>query len=306
MALISAMVVTFNPHEEILECLFNLDQIAKQISMEIILVDNASSNDMPQRIEAEFPTITFVHSEANLGFGAGNNLAFKHAQGDYVLCINPDLVLNVEAFQCMLDYLQQNSQVGVVGPKVLNENNQLVKSARATYTLPRLWAKYWMLDKLVPQLVYGKYERKMRTAIEPFTVDWLQGSCLLIRREAFEKVQGFDDEFFLYMEDTDLCERIHQAGWDVIYLPKATVRHYGGTTTSRFHTIRVRSYHLSPLHYHRKRKNFLNTYILKFVFIIELLTKILMRCVFNLMRPNESRKQQIQAEWQVLKDIWKY
>jgi N-acetylglucosaminyl-diphospho-decaprenol L-rhamnosyltransferase len=303
---VSTMTVIFNSGEDVLDCIASLQAAGKNLQLEIIVVDNASTNEIPARIKQQFPEITYIQSEQNLGFGGGNNLAFRYSHGDFILCSNPDLVLNADALTMMLQYLQEHHEVGVVGPRTLDESSEPAITARAEYTLWRLWAKYWAVDKFFPWLVYKNYPTQVKESTVPFDADWLQGSCLLIRRQAFEAVGGFDETFFLYMEDADLCERIHQQGWRIVYLPQAEVHHHGGTTTSRFHLIRIRSYHQSPIHYYRKRGSYPAVYFLKAIFAVELLAKVVVRSLSNRINYQEARASQLQSEWQVFKEIWRY
>jgi GT2 family glycosyltransferase len=306
MPLISALMVIFNSGEEVLDSLARLQAASIDIPMEIIVVDNASTNAMPERIQAMFPEIVYIRSEKNLGVGAGNNLAFRHSQGELVLCINPDLLLDGDALKTMQTYLQQHPDVGIVGPRTVDNRGDVTITARKEYTLWRIWAKYWAIDKLFPSLIHGDYYSKVKEAISPFDADWLQGSCLLIRREAYDPAKGFDEAFFLYMEDTDLCDRISKNGWRVIYIPQALARHGGGTTTSHYHLIRIRSYHQSPILYYRKRGNEFKVYLLKVIFGVELAGKIGVRWMLNAIKHQEIYANQLAAEWQILKEIWYY
>lgn len=304
MTLVSALVVAYNPGDELFACIGRLSDIARQMPLEIILVDNASANDVAAQVARRFPQVTLVRSEENLGFGGGNNLAFAHSHGDYICCVNPDLVLEADALPTMLRYLQQHRETGVIGPRTEDGEGGLIYTARAAYTVPRLWAKYWRLDALSPRLVYGRYRRKMQQEHTPFEADWLQGSCLLLPRTVYSALGGFDEGFFLYMEDVDLCARSWEAGWRVVYHPQALAFHKGGATTAKFHVLRVRGYHLSPLHYFRKRGQFAAVYLLRLIFTVELLSKIILRSLAQLVRPASRRAQHRAAEAQVLRELW--
>jgi N-acetylglucosaminyl-diphospho-decaprenol L-rhamnosyltransferase len=206
----------------------------------------------------------------------------------------------------MIDYLAAHPEVGIVGPRTLEADGDIAPTARARYSLLRLIAKYWGLDRLSPQLVYGKYLHLVQTAKSPFQADWLQGSCLVMQRAFYAELNGFDEDFFLFMEDADLCERAKAAGKVNVYLPDAQVMHHGSTTVSRFPLIRVRSYHQSPIHYFRKRGQTGAVWVLKWAFTLELLTKIIFRSLRNLIQQDSIVHAKQQAEWTVLRELWGY
>lgn len=303
MPLVSALIVVYNPRDEFIECLESLYKILDEYSLEIIVVDNASSNNFLDAVKARFPQVQFVRSDENLGFGGGNNLAFEYASGDYIICVNPDLVMNEAAFKTMLTIIKGDSTIGIVGPRTTDTDGNLVYTARADYTVARLVAKYLGLDKFIPHFVYGDYPEKMKHEEQPFETDWLQGSCLLMHRETYDSIGGFDDSFFLYLEDTDICHRVRYTGKKVIYVPTAVVSHAGGTTTSKYHGIRVKSYHHSPIHYHRKQGHTAGVWLLKLVFTFELATKILARTILNFFRPDDIRQEHIKSEMDTLKQL---
>ena len=304
--MISVLIVIYNPGDELFQCIQRLIDTATYTPLEIIVVDNHSTNEVAQTLSRRFSQIKLIQSDKNLGFGGGNNLAFAHSSGKYVMCVNPDLIVDTDTLQYLRQYLDESPLTGVVGPRTIDDTGNIVQTVRAKYTWWRLWARYWQIDVLLPQLVHGRYWSLVKKAKEPFEADWLQGSCLLMRREVYKEVNGFDENFFLYMEDTDLCDRIHEAGWKVVYVPQATAIHYGGMTTSKHHLIRIRSYHISPLYYYRKRGRKNVVKLLKFVFIIEILMKVLTRRLANFFSYRDERRRRAQAELQVLSEVWNY
>lgn len=306
MVALSIIIVTYNPGERISEDLRPLMDAAGAPETEVIVVDNASTDGTPARIRRDCPAVQLIANTENKGFSAANNDGFRLSSGQYLVFVNPDLLLKSDTLNGMKVYLDQHPDVGIVGPKTVDEQGHVSPTARPPYTLGRVIVKYLGLDRLLPGLVYGAYLQAAREQTEPFDVGWLQGSCLMVRREVYQQVGGFDDGFFLYVEDADLCQRIIQAGWRAVFLPDAVATHYGGTTTGRYPLIRVRHYHLSPLHYFRKQQRPAAVGMLKIVFTIELLSKILLRRGANLLRPDEQRRTKAAVEWMVLGEVWRY
>lgn len=297
---ISAIIVTYNSGDDIIHCLDSL--LASDPLPEIIVVDNASTDGTPQRIEQEYPSIKLITNDDNRGFGAANNQGVAIANGDIIALINPDLIVEPNALAILSNYLTQHPKVGIVGPKTVNSNEEIAITSRPEYNVWRILTRWLAIDRFIPQLTYGNYPDQMRSATQPFECDWLQGSCLVMRRQDYLSINGFDEGFFLFMEDTDICARVKDLGQKIIYHPDATVMHKESTTVSRYPLVRIRGYHISPLYYFRKRNQHANVLLLKFGFTIELLGKIIIRRL----RPNEINLAKARAEWTVLGEVWRY
>jgi len=266
---VSAVVVTYNAADVIAGCLGDLLDAAD----EVIVVDNASSDGTPELIRRDFPAVRLVEAGANLGYGAGNNLGVSHASGDIVAIVNPDVRLTRDALAALVAYVCDRPDAGIVGPRTVDDGGQISMSARPAYTPGRVLAVYLGLANRWPRLAYGDMPERLRTAQAPLDVDWLQGSCIVVPRRVYEALGGFDERFFLFAEDVDLCERAGQAGWRVVYLPGACVTHGGSSSVKRAHRISTRSYHTSPLHYFRKRGQRGAVWLLKAGFVVELAIK---------------------------------
>lgn len=266
---VSAVVVTYNAADVIADCLGDLLTAVD----EVIVVDNASSDGTPDLIRRDFPAAQLIEAGANLGYGAGNNLGVRHASGDVLLIVNPDVRLTRDALAALVTYLHEHPDVGIVGPRTVDESGLVSMTARPAYTPGRVLAVYLGLANRWPRLAYGDLPQRLRTAQAPLDVDWLQGACLALPRRVYEALGGFDESFFLFAEDVDLCQRAGQAGWRVVYLPSACVTHHGSSSVKRAHHISTRSYHISPLHYFRKRGQRGAVWLLKAGFVVELAIK---------------------------------
>lgn len=303
---ISIIIVTYNPGETILTCLNDLPKTINGNLIEVIVVDNASQDGTPERVAAKFPHIRLVVNTDNPGYGIGNNRGFGFSSGQFIIILNPDVVVRQNALESMVDYLKRNQDVGIVGPRTFDSNNQPIITARHKYTVWRLLAKYLALNMLFPRIVYGTYGLLSLKSSNPIDVDWLHGSALVMRRELYSTMGGFDAEFFLFMEDVDICMRSKEAGWRVVYLPTAEVEHVGSETVSRYPVARIRSYHISPLYYFRKRGQHNAVRLLKVGFTLSLILKSTVRRMQNLIKPDANRLEKAQVEWRTIKDVWRY
>jgi GT2 family glycosyltransferase len=303
---ISIMIVTYNPGETIVACLKALPENINGLSVEVIVVDNASQDGTAAHVAGLFPHVRLLGNLDNPGYGIGNNRGFELSTGRYIVILNPDVVVRTGALDKLIDYLQMHPYVGIVGPRTFDSEQWPVITARHEYTVGRLLAKYLGLNFIFPSSVYGIYGSQSLKTDQPLDVDWLHGSALVIRRDVYEILGGFDENFFLFMEDVDLCIRAKEAGWRVVYLPTAEVEHVGSESVSRYPVARIRSYHISPLYYFRKRGQHSAVRILKAGFIVSLSLKTTLRRLQNLMDPNEQRQEKARLEWKFIKDVWHF
>jgi N-acetylglucosaminyl-diphospho-decaprenol L-rhamnosyltransferase len=277
MTILSIIIITYNPGAILLDCLRSLPAAVGDLAYQVIVVDNASTDRLIQQAQTIYPHHQYILNPDNRGFSGGNNQGLVIATGDYLLLMNPDVIAEPGSLKAMVAFLESASPVGIVGPRTLNRDGQIALTAHPAYTaLTVLW-QYVGLDRLFPNRVYGHYREASRTAAHAFPVAWVQAHCLLLRRVVYEQTGGLDEGFFLFCEDPDLCDRAGQVGWQTHYLPGAFVRHIESSTVSRYPERRIRSYHLSPLHYFRKRGQHGQVRLLKMGFTVEMILKLLAR-----------------------------
>jgi N-acetylglucosaminyl-diphospho-decaprenol L-rhamnosyltransferase len=221
---VSAVVVTFNSQPWIERC---LESVA---GLETIVVDNGSTDGTADLVRERFPGIRLVE-QANRGMGAGNNAGMRLASGRYFLLLNSDAWVVDDAADALVRFADEHPRAAVVGPRLLNPDGSLQRSARRFPTLWRLATEYLFLRKLAPRsrALNAFYEGGFDHD-EPRELDWLFGACLLVRREAADEVGLFDEDFFMFSEETDWCFRFRRAGWQVWFFPGADVVHVGGAS----------------------------------------------------------------------------
>ncbi len=306
MTALSVVIVTFNPGELVLECLRSLPGNVAGEPLEVIVVDNASQDGTPSRIEGEFPHVRLIANQSNGGFAAANNQGLRLARGQYLLLLNPDVVVHPGALESMVAYMEASPQVGIVGPRTFDGMGQVALTARPEFTpLSILW-QYLQLHRLFPNRVTGRYRRAALASQHPFEVSWVQASCLMLRRAVYEEIGGLDEGFFLFAEEPDLCERARSQGWEVVYLPSAEVTHYESSTTSRYAPQKIRCHHISPLYYFRKRDQKGPIRVLKVGFTIELIVKLAIRLAEAIVRHDSERLGRVVVYWNVLGEVWRY
>ncbi|MBN1994230.1 MAG: glycosyltransferase family 2 protein [Anaerolineae bacterium] len=253
---LSIVIVNWNVKNLLRHCLQSLDtacQSSPDLTTEIIVVDNASTDGSPQMAREEFPQIRLIASDDNLGYACGNNTGVTAAAGRYVFILNPDTVVQSDTLTRMVNYMDARPQVGASGPQLLWPDGSTQSSRRRFPTLGSLFWESTLLGQWFPQ---NRYAQRYHLADIPpdqtQTVDWLVGAALLIRREAWQQVGPIDQEFFMYFEETDWCRRAAEAGWEIHYLPEAKVTHYEGQSSQQVMAARTLRFQRSKLRYARK------------------------------------------------------
>jgi GT2 family glycosyltransferase len=230
---VSIIIVSWNAKQYLLDCLQSLVGTINGYSQEIIVVDNASSDDSPNAVASQFPQITLIKNEDNLGFAKANNIGIRKSIGRYLCLINSDVVVLNNCIKAMIDFMEQHPGAGMAGPKILNPDRSLQVSCRH---FPSIWNNLCQatgLNKVFPKSdFFSEPFMKYWTHDQVRKVDVLTGCFWMVRRKALEKVGLLDEDFFFYGEDLNWCKRFHDAGWDVVFYPKAEAIHFGGASSS--------------------------------------------------------------------------
>jgi GT2 family glycosyltransferase len=221
--------------------------------LEIVVVDNGSGDGSPEMVRAEFPAVRLVANGENRGFTAANNQGLALSRGRRLLLLNPDAEVVGDALAIMVDYVDEHAGVGVLGPQLRYPDGSQQSSRRrfptfATALVESTVIQEWWPDNGLLRRYY--MADTPDDAVQP--VDWVVGACLLVRREAYEQVGGLDEGFFMYSEELDWCRRIKSAGWDVVYLPTATVIHHEGKSSEQVVPARHIHFQSSKVRYFRK------------------------------------------------------
>ena len=230
---VSVIIVTWNVRDLLRMCLESLRPAVEEGWVEVIVVDNGSVDGTAGMVGGQYPGIRLIANTENRGFGAANNQGMGVAQAPFLFLLNPDTVVLPQALERLIGFLGTHSRAGVVAPRLLNPDGSLQRNA---FRFPGLWQVGLDLFPLHPRLMEsslnGRYPQE-RTAREPFEIDHPLGAALLVRREVWEQIGGFDENYFMYAEEVDWCWRIRRAGWSIWQVPGAEVVHYGGRSTSQ-------------------------------------------------------------------------
>lgn len=249
---LSVIIVNWNVREMLRECLKSLEQYHGALSLEIIVVDSASSDASAEMVAAEFPDVKLLAQSENVGFVGGNNLGLASAQGRYLLLLNPDTRVHHHALAKMIAYMEDHPQVGILGPHTLNGDGTHQSTRRRFPTLFTAAFESTWLQALVPKILLERFYMRDAADDSIVQVDWVQGSALLARREVYEQIGGLDPAYVMFFEEVDWCKRAKLAGWEAIYLGEAHITHYGGGSTAQADTRKHLHFQQSKLYYFKK------------------------------------------------------
>ena len=253
--LLSILLVNYNDGTHVLDCLSSIETNAQAIDHEVIVVDNASTDGSLELIAERFPRIRIIRNSRNEGFGRANNRAVREGRGKFILFLNTDIVLHPGALDLLLAEMAANPLTGIVGPALINpEDSFQVSFGNRVGFITEAFKKAF-LNRAV--------QRGLRKSDRRREVGWVSGAFLLARKKALLDAGPFDERFFLYFEDIDLCRRAVEKGWKVIFLPRAVSFHWGGATTAGRRLRSRLEYRKSQLLFYRKHNSLASLALLK-------------------------------------------
>jgi len=243
---LAVVIVNRNGKDALARCLESLRESAQGKDWEVIIADNASDDGSPEAVSRNFPKFRLLRTGGNLGFAKANNMAWKQTRSPFVLFLNPDTVVHPGSLELLVEGMKRDPQAGACGPLLLREGDKPQVSFGGRVSFFR--------ELLQKSLLNPYYKRRLRSKCRPREVTWVSGACLLARREAVEQAAGFDENFFLYFEDIDLCVRMAARGWKVLFLPQVRVFHEGGAATRQFAPSRL-EYRKSQLRFYKRHNS---------------------------------------------------
>lgn len=281
--MISVIIVTFNSEKFIRSCIKSVISSFIKESYEIIVVDNCSKDNTVKILYEEFKKVRLIRLTKNKGFAYANNVAFERSKGEYITLLNPDTIVTKGAFEKMADFLSENDDVGMVGAKLKNFDGSLQLSCRRFPNyLNVFFGRKSLIRNIFPDNPISRdfmlenldYDRLQ-------DVDWMMGAAVMMKREIVERIGLFDEDYKLFVEDTDLCFRIRKAGKRVVFLPDAVVFHYHGASVKEGFS-KAQVYHNIGM-FNFFKKNFIKTPILKSIFYCGIIIRLYFVFLFSIL-----------------------
>jgi GT2 family glycosyltransferase len=300
---LSVIIVTWNTRDLLRQA---IDSVVRtyhqQDALEIIVVDNASTDDTAQMIRDQYPAVRLIALDSNLGFAGGNNRGIAAAGGQAILLLNSDTKVLPGAISTLLAYLEDHPQTGVVGPRLLNENGTVQPSRRRFPTLPILFLESTWLQSLAPARSLRRFYMEDVPESPPHSVDWITGAAMLVRPEVIDQVGALDDGYFMYSEELDWCHRIKDAGWDIAFTPAAEIVHYGGKSSDQVVPARHIYFQASKVRYTRKFHGRLMAEVLRAWLLGQYVWQTALEAIKWLFgHRRELRAARVSAYWNVLR-----
>ena len=255
-ARVAVVIVNYQSYEDLQDCLASLGSPDPAVS--ICIVDHASRREAADGIERAFPHAQLLRQPSNDGFAAGVNRGARECAAPYVLLLNPDCVASPDTCLRLASWMDAHPNVGAAGPRILNSDGTVQASARRFPDLTTgIAGRSSWLTRVFPRNPLSRHNlapSQVRSDAAR-AVDWVSGAVMIIRREAFDAVGGFDTGFFLYWEDADFCRRLERAGWQTMYVPELTVRHAGGRSSRHAADASLVAFHRSAFRLFWKHSN---------------------------------------------------
>ena len=264
--LISIILVNYNGVDVIVDCLRSLQQFLHTIPYEIIVVDNASQDGSPDLIESNFPQVQLLQEQKNWGFGVGNNLAAKVAKGEFLFLLNTDTQLTSDILPSLIRLMKEYPDVGIIGPKLLNPDESLQLSTAWKISIAGEYKTLQQLKAYENPQHRAAVEQKFEAAQ---AVDIVVGAAFLIRKSLFDQLGGFDETFFMYFEESDLCQRARELGWKVLYTPEVSVIHIRGYSVDKVSDRMNLEYRKSQLYYYQKHRPLWEQIVLRLYLLLK-------------------------------------
>jgi len=251
---VSIIIVNWNTKEYHLRCIESIYQSLKKIEMEVFVVDNGSKNGSVTAVKERFPMICLIENEKNLGFAKAANQGLQKGSGRYLLLLNPDTQVKNGAIERLMLFMKVNPDIGIAGAPLLNPDGSKQNSIANFPSLATELLNKSLLRWLFPE----KFPGKEKDYPEPFEVDSVIGACMMVRRDALNQVGLLDEDYFLFLEETDWCYRMKRAGWKIYHVPQAEVYHFQGKSAE---TVKKRArveFYRSRYHFFKKTGDICN------------------------------------------------
>lgn len=297
-ASVSVVIVNRNTADLLVECLDHIHGSDLEETPQVIVIDNGSADDSVTKVRQSYPEVLVIEAGRNLGFSAANNRALTEATGDFVLLVNTDALLEKSCAGTLLDLMTAVPRIGMAGPQLLNKDGTPQTSYEAVPTLATETLNRSLLKRLFP----GRYPGKDRRLSRPEPVEALIGAVMMIRRTALDQVGGFDDDYFFFLEETDLAVRLRAAGWKVIHEPRARAVHLQGTTAKIYQAAARIEFYRSRYLFFQKHYGSRSMRFLKSVLKANLLLNVLFLGFARILTLGKSRSTA--ANYRVRKALW--
>jgi len=290
---VSIIIVTYQSQDEILKCISSIYKCIIDVDFEIIIIDNASTDNTIKIVKNQFPDVIIKKNKKNEGFASANNIGSKIAKGEFLFFLNPDTEIIENTIEVLLSIYSSNPKNGIVAPQIKNVDGSIqLSTGKAPTIFTSLFEAFglyiFLSNKLFGYRDSSKYKNHLST-------DWVSGACFLVKKELFDKLDGFDKNFFLYLEDADFCLRVKKKlNKNIIFTSKTNIIHAGALSSKSNSYISKLSSYRSKMYYHKKHDSlFIYLGLIPLLYFAVLLKLVSLIILFK-------DKEQIKSQLKVL------
>lgn len=301
---LSIVIVSWNVADLLAKCLASIESQGTTLRYEVIVVDSASHDNSVEMLREQFPWVRLIAYEENIGYVRGNNVGAAQATGRLLMLLNPDTELLPSSLDRLVEVLESDAAVGIVGPHTLNTDGTHQPSR---HRFPTLWTGVFestWLEVYAPKRLMARFRVSDMPNEGTYPVGWVRGSCMLTYRALWDELGGFDERYIMYSEELDFCKRAHDKGWQVYYVGDARIIHHSGKSTSQ---VKARShvhFQHSKLRYFRKFHGVGAALVLRIVMVFNYLWQLGLegtKWLVGHKRP--LRGERVRAYWLVLRSL---
>lgn len=295
---VSVIIVNWNTRDLLAQCLQSLYETTSDLNLEVIVVDNASSDGSPEMVRKRFPQVQLIENRENVGFARANNQAIERCGGRYVLLLNSDTQALPGSLDKTVRFMDHHPRAGIAGVRLLDADGIF----QASYIpFPTLWQEFLMLSGLGRLLIRptfpscGPQTEKRAQKIEGY----VEGAYLMARRQALDHIGGLDERIFMYAEEVDWCYRFAQAGWEVWYLPDVAIVHYGGQSSTQRQGRMEAELYRSRVYFFRKHYGRFLAWSLKMLIYVLTIPKVILHSCLRFL--TSGRRGRVVTSWKELR-----
>ncbi len=275
---LSIIIVNWNTRDLLTQCLESIFKRVRGVDFEVLVVDNGSTDGSGSKAKKAVPSIRFIESEKNVGFAKAANQGILKTSEKYVLLLNPDTQVKDEAIERLVTFMDTHLEAGIAGAQLLNSDGSKQNSIANFPSLATELFNKSLLRRLFPK----KFPGKEKNYPEPVEVDSVIGACMMVRRDALDQIGLLDENYFLFLEETDWCYRMRKAGWKIYHVPQAEIYHFQGKSAEIEKKKARVEYFRSRYHFFKKNRGRLQWFILLTGLLIRLGFEVLAMTVGSL------------------------
>jgi GT2 family glycosyltransferase len=308
-------IVNFNTRAKLADCLRSIRETCEGMALEIIVVDNGSSDGSIEMVRQEFPEVTLVEAGENLGFGRAHNRAMAMGTGRHFIVLNPDTIVEPNTFRRLVRFMDDTADAGACGPTVKDATGAFAHSGHRDISVLSVFANAFNLRAILPRdevlrRRFGRWLGKIHSAYHPHdslrTVDWVDGACLVVRRGAWEQTGGFDEGIFLNAEDFDWCYRIRQKRWQIYHVPDVSLVHLMHQSKEQVYVPSYVAHYRSIIYLFRKHHGGAHSALVRAILFVAFSSRLFAARVSGLVGGRARRERDVEAFRAVIRTALTY